>query len=227
MIITIDGPAASGKSSVARALAKKLDFFYLNTGMLYRAVAVVLQTFFNKKIDVEGGFIVHEHELLFIKDIVYNFDQGTSCVLYKGQDITVLLSDAQVGQLASILGANAEVRQALLKIQRDVAARYDIVTDGRDCGSVVFPDAGMKFFLTASVQVRAERMVADVQRKAENLDLARAQEEIVQRDKRDMERSVAPLVIPKGATVIDNSGMTLEQTVDLFLQNFRSKFGKF
>jgi cytidylate kinase len=214
-IITIDGPAASGKSSIAQALAQKLGYYYLYTGLLYRAVAYIVT-------HIQKSATLPE-DLTFIGDISYEYHDGKPHVFYKGQDITSFLQDGTLDQQASIVSANMQVRQALLQVQRAVANNYDIIADGRDCGSVVFPDADVKFFLTADVTTRATRLFNDPKRKNTTMTFEQIRDGLVERDDRDQSRAVAPLTIPDGAVVIDNSKMDLQQTIDEFLDVIAQK----
>ena len=206
MIITIDGPVASGKSSVARALSQHLDIYYLYTGLLYRSVAHVLATT-DETLD----------DLSFISCISYSYQDDKPQLLYGEQDITKHLAHESLSQQASIVSANPHVRTALLPLQHQVGKTFDLVADGRDCGSVVFPHAPYKFYLTASIDVRAQRLLSDTKRGGVVQTLYGAIEEITARDKRDMEREVAPLRVPEGGVTIDNSDMSIEKTVQQML----------
>lgn len=212
MIITIDGPVASGKSSAAKLLAKRLGFYYLQTGLLYRAVAYILLEKQGKR--VEDFYQLRAKDLTFTVDLSYAYIQDDVCITYAGENITEFLSCASMDQPASLVSANAYVRQALLPIQRSVAAQYSLVADGRDCGSVVFPQAPYKFFVTASLEKRALRLYNDQKRQGEFQNLQEVMLAIKERDQRDMQRKVAPLHVPQGAIVIDNSEMTLQATVE-------------
>ena len=220
MIITIDGPAASGKSTVSKVLAKELNIYYLYTGLLYRAVAYILIERLKKK-DLSEG--VEPDELGFIRDLFYDYGAGEDghrpYVFFGKEDITGYLHDSSLEQPTSIVSANKHVREVLLGVQREVAERYDIVADGRDCGSVVFPNAEHKFYLTAGLQVRAERMMLDESRGALEKELEKVKASLEERDRRDKERAVAPLTIPEGAVIIDNSNLSLSQTVNKFLRH--------
>ena len=217
MVITIDGPVASGKSSIAKEIGTRLGLFYLNTGLLYRAVAYILVHDFRKKFSWEIPLEISEQELAFVKDIVYEFIAGEPHVLFKGKDITASLSDAGYDQIASIVSASKMVRDVLLTVQRVIGEKYNIIADGRDCGSVVFPNADYKFFLTASVDVRTQRVLADPKRKVQTEDYDQIKKDIEARDKRDQERVVAPLVVPDEAIMIDSSDLDFEATVQKVL----------
>ncbi|KKQ33227.1 MAG: Cytidylate kinase [candidate division TM6 bacterium GW2011_GWF2_37_49] len=221
MIITIDGPAASGKSSIATEICKRLKMVPLKTGLLYRAVAYILVQELDKTINIETPNELSINDLNFIKDITYEFTDGIAHVLFKGKDVTEKLSFSSIDQIASIVSANKNVRELLLDVQRQIATKYNIVADGRDCGSVVFPSADYKFYLTATAEARAKRVMADVARKAETRTLEDVQKDIELRDKRDKERDVAPLIVPSDAITIDNTNLDFEQTVQEFLKHIK------
>lgn len=221
MIITIDGPVASGKSSVAKEIGRRLDLFYLNTGLLYRAVAYILVHEFRKTINWEIPFEISEQELDFVHDIVYEFVSGQPHVIFKGRDITEFLSDASYDQTVSFISACKTVRDKLLPVQQNIGAKYNIIADGRDCGSVVFPKADYKFFLTASVDARVQRVLDDPKRKIQGDSYDKVKNEIEARDTRDWERVVAPLQIAADAIMIDNSKLDLDQTVQEILRHIK------
>ncbi len=256
MIITIDGPTASGKSSVAKALAKQLGMHCLNTGLLYRAVAYLLgqhgdgsypstgsgrAAISSGRAAISSGQELGEktthpalvvslsnhasavsgNDLRMINDLRYEYQDDKSHIFYKDQDITDHLFDDAISQRASIVSACREIREKLLSLQRDVAKKYDVVADGRDCGTVVFPDADFKFYLTARTQVRAQRRLHDLAKLGSPIDLPAMIKSLEERDQRDMNREVAPLVIPPDAIVIDSSDLTLQETVEVFLKEIR------
>jgi len=218
MIITIDGPVASGKSSVAKAIGNKLGLFYLNTGLLYRAVAYILIHEYRKTVNWDLPVEFSDQELEFVKDIVYEFITGEPHVIFRGKDITQFLSDASLDQIASVVSGSKIVRDKLLLVQRSIGQKYNIIADGRDCGSVVFPNADYKFFLTADLDVRVRRVLGDPKRKAQRDSYEKVKAEVESRDKRDQERSVAPLTVPKNAIMIDNSTLDFDQTVQEILK---------
>lgn len=221
MIITIDGPAASGKSSVATEICKQLKMVPLKTGLLYRAVAYILVQELGKIINSETSQNLSIEDLSFIKDINYEFSDGVARIFFKSKDITKKLSFSSIDQMASIVSSNKNVRDLLLDVQRQIATKYNIVADGRDCGSVVFPSADYKFYLTATSSARAKRVMADPTRKAETRTVEDIQKDIELRDKRDKERDIAPLTIPADAIIIDNTNLDFEQTVQEFLKHIK------
>ncbi|MBD3231898.1 (d)CMP kinase [Candidatus Dependentiae bacterium] len=214
MIITIDGPAGSGKSTVAKQLAKELDIYYLYTGLLYRAVAYILVDRFKKKVDN----LLKSEDFVFIKNISYKYILNKPRVYFKYENISMYLQDSKWDQPASIISSNKMVRKLLIDTQRDVAKDYDLIADGRDCGSVIFPNADYKFFLTADLETRALRVFNDKQRLSNKDSFEKVKEELEIRDRRDKERKVAPLMVPDDAIIIDNSKMNRQETIDEFLR---------
>lgn len=235
MIITIDGPSASGKSSLAQKLAQALKYIHINSGFLYRAAAVLYlresqnysQASYRLSAIAPCG---RRLETITKLKYIYNPVTNRAQVYYLDEDLTPALKTPQASQMASILSANPAVREIINQLQRDLVAanpEYGYIADGRDCGSVVFPRADLKIFLTASLQVRAERVCHDLQRLAqqnhaasksvESLTLAECLAELAERDQRDQNRVVAPLVVPTGAVVIDSSDLALAQVVQKIL----------
>ena len=210
MVITLDGPVASGKSSIAKALCKHFGFYHLNTGMLYRAVAYLLE---------------HEPatDLSWIGLLRYTYHDGKPVIMLGDKPVTANLYDPELDQAASRISENSEIRERLLPVQRTLGAACNIIADGRDCGSIVFPDAVVKIFLTATEQARAERLQRADGRHYAQLPLDAIVYEIAQRDERDMHRLVAPLIVPAGAVVVDSSDLTQEQTLDRCIELVRKK----
>lgn len=220
MIITIDGPACSGKSTVARSLAKKLNFYYLNTGLLYRAVAYLLinQCAYEQNA-LRNADQADLNNLIDKNRLIYEYDQDASeQVIFDGQDITPFLRTSFIDEGASIVSTNIMVRDLLLKIQRVAAQKFDLVADGRDAGSVVFPEADVKIYLTASEKVRAERWRAEQERNGNTFSEDESRNIINDRDKRDKEREVAPLIIPDDAIFLDNSKLDMKETLDQIIE---------
>lgn len=211
MIIAVDGPAGSGKSSLSKALAKELELNYLNTGLLYRALAYVSGL---EHVDIKNEselcvFIEH-----FQKDFRWDIDQHH--LYYKQQEISSFLSSEKLGQHASLLGKHPRVRTLLLPLQRELAqsSAKGMILDGRDIGTVVFPFATYKFFVTASIEERAKRRLHQWKEKhGQPPTLEELQQEITARDRQDSSRSAAPLVKAEDAILIDTSGKTFDESL--------------
>ena len=215
MIITIDGPVASGKSSVAKELAKRLNIYYLYTGLLYRAVAYILTQKLNR---TESNFFpLTQEQLKLIISFEYLYENNDLKIIFENIDITNFLYNAKLSQVTSIISANKQIRETLLNFQRSVAKSNDVIAEGRDCGTVVFPSAGYKFFLMANEDVRVKRLMKDKRRK-ETRCFDEVKKELLTRDERDKSRKFSPLVIPNNAIIIDNSNKTFQETVDNFLR---------
>lgn len=215
MIITIDGPTASGKSTVAYQLAQKLGFYYLPTGWLYRAVSYLLvkkcgytEATLNNPTEQDLAYCLNPEKL------VYHYDTQKGGVLYfENQDITPLLKDYMVDRYVAVISPIVMVRQMVVETQRAFAQQHNSVIEGRDSGSVVFPHADYKFYLTASLAVRAQRWIKDQKKRGHDFSQSQAEQEIASRDQKDMERLHSPLTIPKGAIIIDNSTLNLQETI--------------
>lgn len=219
MIITIDGPTASGKSTVARLLAKKLGFYYLNSGLLYRAVAYLLINHcLYKNDDLKNPDRKDLAEYVHPDKLIYEYGEDfKERILFEGENIAPLLKTSFIDKGASLVSTNKYVRELLLEVQRVAAQRFDLVAEGRDMGSVVFPEADITFFLTASVEVRAKRWREYQLQKGNEFSFEKAIEIVEDRDKRDREREISPLVIPDNAIVVDNSDLDIQETLDKFV----------
>ncbi len=220
MIITIDGPIASGKSVVARALADRLGFHYLPTGWFYRSVSYLLVT--RCGYTLERLSRPDESDVAFCLDpkhLHYQYSSVTGGkVLFMGEDITPFLKDYTVDQSVCLISPVIMVRDLVSATQHRFAREFkNCVIEGRDSGSVVFADADCKFYITASLTVRAQRWQKDQLRRGHDFTLEQAQEQITMRDTRDKERDYCPLVIPEGAYVIEGSNLTVDQTVTAML----------
>lgn len=210
MIITIDGPAGTGKTSVAHELAARLGLDSLDTGAMYRAIALVS---IEKKIDPEDADEIAQAASASTLD--FDWSQTPPQILLDGQVVGDRLREEDVDERVSIVAGNARVREELVKAQRAIAASHPrLVTEGRDQGSVVFPDAEMRFYLDARPVVRAERRVDQLRATGQVADLKEVLHSIEARDRRDETRHDSPLQIPEGAIMIDTSDMSLEEVVD-------------
>ena len=208
-IIAIDGPAGSGKSTIAKALAKRLKLEYLDTGAMYRAVALIS---IQQKIEITD----EEQVLVIAKEMDFNFEDGI-CVV-NGLDATKEIRGSEVTRVVSVVAAMPTVRQEMVERQRLwVEKRSGGVVEGRDIGSVVFPKAKVKVYLTASEEVRAERRIEQ----EETLDASKVADSIRKRDEADIGRSTSPLVRPEGSIEIDTSLMGVEETIEEILGFFK------
>jgi cytidylate kinase len=223
MIITIDGPTASGKSATAQLLAHELGFYYLNSGLLYRAITYLLMH--TKDYNPENLYTMKEQDLCAIINVhllTYACDKGTNPhVAYNGIDLTPYLKTPEVDKMVPIVSAKPFARQLLLTIQRAIGAKHDLVIDGRDTGSVVFPYAEFKFYLTAPLGVRARRLMYDKQTNGVLISFDEACSQIAERDERDMTRAISPLCVPEGATVVDNGVSSLEETAAILYNKIK------
>lgn len=207
-VIAIDGPTASGKGTVAALVAEKLGFHYLDSGAIYRVLAVAAeQAGLNP--DVQSDL---ERIILMAANLPVQF-QGTQ-VLLDSVDVSEIIRTEAAGVMASRLAVVPEVRAGLLQRQRDFRQAPGLVADGRDMGSVVFPDSILKVFLTASAQVRAERRVKQIEARGQQADFQAIFSDLMARDKRDSERAVAPLKPCDDALVLDCSAMPIEQVLE-------------
>lgn len=206
--IAIDGPAGAGKSTIAKKIARELNFIYVDTGAMYRAVTLYLM---RQKIPLEDKTGIREacHQIR----IRIEYQNGEQQVILNDENVTGRLRTEEVGKMTSAFAANAHVRAALLDIQRDMASKENIVMDGRDIGTHVLPDAQLKIYLTASPDARAMRRYLELQKKGINCSLDIINKDIIQRDKQDMNREIAPLKKAEDAILVDSSNMDIDQVV--------------
>lgn len=207
--IAIDGPAGAGKSTVAKAAAKKLGFIYVDTGALYRTVGV---NALRKGIDPKDAEKVKA--TLADIDVSLGFVDGSQHVFLNGEDVSEEIRLPASSMAASDVSAIPEVREFLLSLQRDIAKRNNCLMDGRDIGTVILPDAQYKFFFTASAEIRADRRCKELKEKGIPADYETVLYEIKERDYNDSHRKTAPLKQADGAVLIDSSNMTIEEAVD-------------
>lgn len=219
MIITIDGPTASGKSTLGRMLAKELGHYYLYSGLMFRALAYVLKHQYGyTKEQFEQPRMEDIDQVLDPKRFVYTYDdQHKERIFFDEVDIAFHLKAGGIDQLASVVSRNGEVREKLMQLQRSIAKSVDVIVDGRDSGSVVFPYADYKFYVTASEDERAKRWLKQQDKYSVDGSLEKARIFINERDQRDMKRQNAPLIIPDGAHVIDNTDQTPQETLAAML----------
>ena len=208
IVVTIDGPAGAGKSTVARRLAQRLGYRLLDTGAIYRAVAVAAQ---GAGVDLDDAPALGE--IAAALDIDFAFEGDVNHVRVGGADVTQAIRTPEASQGASKVSRHREVRAALLDLQRRLGGQGGVVVEGRDTGTVVFPAAGAKFFLTASDEERARRRHAELEARGEAPPLAQTLAEIRERDERDASRDVAPMIAADDAITIDASTLDIDQVV--------------
>lgn len=215
MIITIDGPAASGKSTVARAVAQALHSYYLCSGLLFRAVAYILMRDMHYTIEtITKPLSDHVDEIINSALLEYRYDMAKEYIFFKNVNITPELKNSIIDKAASLLSTNTYVRKLLVEYQRDISRNKSIVVDGRDTGSVVFPYADYKFFLTAELQERASRWQKDQEKRGSLFTLSQAVKAVNDRDLRDSQRIDAPLIMPQDGIIIDSTHLSAAQVVD-------------
>ena len=211
--IAIDGPAGAGKSTIAKLLAKKIQFVYVDTGAMYRAMAYY---FLTHQIDASDETALQRACGNISIELAY--ENGTQKVLLNGADISGEIRKEEVGNMASATSGYGFVRQKLLNLQQDIAAKNNVIMDGRDIGTCVLPDAQLKVYLTASVRTRALRRYNELQQKGEDCDLAAIEADIEKRDRQDMNREIAPLKAAKDAVILDSSDLNIDEVVEEIYQ---------
>ncbi|MCH2140565.1 MAG: (d)CMP kinase [Phycisphaerales bacterium] len=219
VIVTIDGPAGTGKSSVAGQLADRLGLVCLDTGAMYRCVALLAI-----RNGVAGDDASALVELMAKHEVGFDWEAVPPRILLDGEDVEEAIRTAEIGQVVSIVAAVPEVREAMVHAQREMAATHGrMVSEGRDQGSVVFPDADVRFYLTASAEIRAERRFRQMEEGGKDVSAEEIRTEINRRDHLDSSRTVGPLICPEGAIEVDTSSRSLEEVVDLLEFEVRSR----
>lgn len=218
MNIAIDGPAGAGKSTIAKKVAKEMGFIYVDTGAMYRSLALY---FIRQGIDKDDETKISEA----VKDcnVTIKYVDGQQQVLLNDENVTGLIRTEEVGNMASASSVYASVRSKLLDLQRSLAANNDVIMDGRDIGTCVLPEAQVKVFLTASVDERASRRYKELVEKGENPDLDRIKKDIEERDYRDSHRENSPLRQAEDAVLVDSSNMTIEEVVNAITKLCKDK----
>ena len=212
-VITIDGPSGAGKGTVARVVANQLGWHLLDSGAIYRVLAVATQHH-NLMVDDEESILPVAAHL----DVQFEISaDGEGKVILEGEDVTHIIRTEEVGELASKVAAFPRIREALLRRQRAFKLTPGLVADGRDMGTVVFIDAPVKVFLTASAEERAQRRFNQLKEKGIDVKIRRLLDDIRQRDERDQNRKVAPLVPAEGALIIDSTNLSIQEVVNKIL----------
>ena len=207
--IAIDGPAGAGKSTIAKKVAKELSFIYVDTGAMYRAMALYLLTH-----GVNGENQEEIEAVCSGADISIEYKNGEQIVILNGENVNAMIRTEQVGNMASKSSANPKVRAHLLKLQRTLAEKNDVVMDGRDIGSVVLPDAQDKILLTASPEARAERRYKELVEKGMDVKYDDILNDVITRDYNDTHRKTAPLKPAEGCITVDTTELDFEQSVE-------------
>lgn len=207
--IAVDGPAGAGKSTIAKAVAKRMNLIYVDTGSMYRALALFI---------VRQKIALDDREKIIEKcgeaDVTIRYEDGVQVVYLNGENVNAYLRTEEVGNAASVISPIPEVRGKLVELQRKLAAESDCIMDGRDIGTCVLPHAQKKIYLTASSEVRAKRRCEELRAKGEECDLKKIQADIEERDYRDMHRETSPLKQAEDAVLVDTSDMTIEEVVE-------------
>ncbi len=215
--IAIDGPAGAGKSTMAKVVAKKLNFIYVDTGAMYRAMALFL---LRNKIDAQDA------EKISIKcqeaDITIKYENEEQVIYLNNENVNGLIRTEEVGNMASASSVNKEVRLKLVDLQRKLAQTADVVMDGRDIGTHVLPQANLKIYLTADAGIRAQRRYHELKIKGIDSNVEQIKKDILERDERDMTREISPLRQAEDAFLIDTSYMTIEEAVDAIMKLYKS-----
>ena len=213
MNIAIDGPAGAGKSTIARLAAKELGFIYVDTGAMYRAIALY---FISNDTDTDDEASLKAALDNININIVY--EEGVQHVFLNLMDVSAEIRNEKVGNVASTTSALKPVREKLLDLQRDIAAKNDVIMDGRDIGTNILPNAELKIYLTASVDVRADRRFKELKEHGENPDIEVIKKDIETRDYQDMNREIAPLKQAEDAVYLDTSDMSISEDVDKIIE---------
>ncbi len=211
LVITIDGPAGAGKSTISKLLASRLSYVCLETGALYRAEAYRLRSAGwsgdSERVGQSEGDL----------KIVLEREKGSTRVILDGRDITEIIRSEEIGLMASTISAIPKIREKLLPLQRKLAAEGGVVAEGRDMGSVVFPDADVKFYLDASIEERVNRRYREMRSKGVSIRREEIENDMLFRDSQDSGRSISPLVVPTDAVVVDSSNQSITEVVDFMI----------
>ena len=215
--VAIDGPAGAGKSTISKKAALELGYVYIDTGAMYRTVGLKAVRLGIDTKDIEGV-----SSILPTLDIDIRHEGVEQHIYLDGENVSDKIRTPEISMAASNVSAIPAVREAMVELQRNLAANHNVVMDGRDIATFVLPDAEVKIFLTASVEARAKRRYQELIGKGENVSFEDVKNEMIQRDKNDSTRAVSPLKIAEGATVIDTSNLTLEESIKKVVEHIRS-----
>ena len=219
--VAIDGPSGAGKSTIARAVAERLGFVYVDTGAMYRTIGLAVC-----RAGVQLGDTAGILPVLPGIGVSLNYQDGVQHVLLNGEDVSGLIRTPEMSKYASFVSAVPEVRAFLLDTQRDMAKKCSVIMDGRDIGTVILPDAEVKIFLTASPEVRAKRRTAELEAKGQTANYEKVLKEIQQRDYQDSHRAIAPLKQAKDAVKVDTSELDIDGVVATIRKIVEGKIGQ-
>jgi cytidylate kinase len=207
--IAIDGPAGAGKSTIAKSIAKNLQIIYVDTGAMYRAMGLY---FIRENINIDNSIEVKN--ACDRVEVTIEYKDGNQQVILNGENVTNLLRTEEVGKMASTVGKLQEVRTKMVELQQSLAKIRTVIMDGRDIGTVVLPDAGLKIYLTASSEERARRRWNELTEKGIPCNKEEIEQDIISRDKQDMNRDISPLCQAEDAILVDSSNMSAEEVID-------------
>lgn len=216
--IAIDGPAGAGKSTIAKKIAKELSYIYVDTGAMYRAMALF---FIREGIKPEEEEKINE--ACKRAEITIQYKDGEQQVILNGENVNGFIRTEQVGNMASATSVYGDVRIKMVELQQQLAETADVIMDGRDIGTKVLPNATLKIYLTASSRTRAERRYKELQEKKVDCDLDTIEQDIIERDNRDMNREISPLKQAEDAILVDSSYMGIDDVVEKILELFQEK----
>ena len=216
--IAIDGPAGAGKSTIAKMVAKELGFVYVDTGAMYRAMALHM---INNGVQTDDASKISS--TCQSADITIKYENGEQVVYLNGENVNGKIRTEEVGKMASVSSANGDVRKKLVELQQKLASEIDVVMDGRDIGTVVLPDALLKVSLTASSRVRAERRYKELVAKGTECDIDVIEKDIIDRDYRDMHRENSPLMQAEDAVLVDSSDMTISEVAEKIISLYKER----
>lgn len=216
--VAIDGPAGAGKSTIAKLVAKKMNLIYVDTGSMYRAMALAC---------IRQGIKADEHEKVAetVKElnISLEYEEGIQQVILNGENVNDYIRTEEVGNMTSAIATYGEVREKLVAMQQAIAREKEVIMDGRDIGTCVLKDAPVKIYLTAAARTRAERRYSELKEKGQECDIDTIEKDIIDRDYRDMHREISPLKQAEDAILVDSSDMTIEQVVDVICDIIRER----
>ena len=216
--VAIDGPAGAGKSTIAKLVAKEMGYIYVDTGAMYRAIALYL---LRREVSADDESAIAS--LINDISVEIKYQEGAQQVWLNGENVTTKIRQEAVGNMASATSVYSCVRSKLLSLQQDLAAKTDVIMDGRDIGTCVLPNAQVKIYLTASVKTRAQRRYNELQEKHVTCDINDIMKDIEERDYRDMHREISPLKQAEDAILVDSSNMTIQEVVNCIVSHCKER----